>query len=87
MSRSRSSSSGARIGKTFPQLSKQENQSCPPLKVFTDTPGVAVVAPGFNPGDYLSDDVLFESGEVETFEYEPGKRLVRNEVMNRICRR
>jgi hypothetical protein len=25
--------------------------------VFTDTPGVAAVAPGFTPGDYPGDDV------------------------------
>jgi hypothetical protein len=78
MSRSRSSSSGARIGKTIPQLGEQEKQSCPPLKVFNDTPGVAAVAPGFNPGDYLSDDVLFESAKVEIFKYEHGKHLVRS---------
>ena len=47
--------------------------------MFTDTPGVAAVAPGFNPGDYLSDDVLFESAEQDPFKYEFGKRLVRTE--------
>jgi hypothetical protein len=47
--------------------------------VFTDTPGVAAVAPGFNPSDYLSEDVLFESAEVENFKNEHGKCLVRSD--------
>jgi hypothetical protein len=47
--------------------------------VFTDTPGVAAVAPGFNRGDYVSDDVHIESAEVDNFKYEHGKRLVRSD--------
>ena len=83
MSRSKSSSTGARSGKTIPQLSEQENQSCPPLKVFTDTPGVAAVAPSFTPGDYLGDDVQFEIAKVDTFKYQHGKRLVRSDDLER----
>ena len=84
MSRSRSSSTGARSGKTIPQLGEQEKQSCPLLKVFTDTPGVAAVAPGFNPGDYLGDDVHFEIAKpVDTFKYQHGKRLIRSDDLER----
>ena len=83
MSRSKSSSTGGRSGKPIPQLGEQEKQSCPPLKVFTDTPGVAAVAPGFTPGDYLGDDVQFEIAKVDTFKYQHGKRLVRSDDLER----
>jgi hypothetical protein len=82
MSRSKSSSSGARSGKTIPQLGEQEKQLCPPLKVFTDIandPGVAAGGLGLTLGDYLDDDVQFEMAEVVTFRSEHGKPLVKTE--------
>ena len=82
--RSGSTSSDARLaqrrsGKTISQLGEQAKQSCPPLKVSSDIvanhPGVL---PGTNLGDYLSDDVEFETLEaLEIFRYEHGKPLVK----------
>jgi hypothetical protein len=59
----RSGSSSSARGKTIPQLGEQKNQSCPPLKVFTDIandPGVAAADPGFTLADYLGDEVQFK---------------------------
>ena len=79
-----STSSDARLAqrrseKTIPQLGEQAKQSCSPLKVsgniITNHPGLL---PGTNLGDYLSDDVEFETLEVaEIFRYEYGKPLVK----------
>ena len=81
--RSGSTSSDARLaeqrsGKRIPQLGEQEKQSCPPLKVSSDIvanhPGMV---PGTNPGDYLGDDVIFQTAEVtKEYEYLHGKPLV-----------
>ena len=52
---------------------------CPPLKVSSDNvanlPGMV---PGTNPGDYLGDDVEFETMEVDEFRYQYGKPLVKD---------
>jgi hypothetical protein len=77
------SSSGARSGKTIPQLDEQEKQLCPPLKVFTDIandPGVVAGGLGITLGDYLGDDVQFEMAEV-AFRYEHRKPLVNPEQL------
>ena len=61
-----------------PQLGKQANQSCPPLKVSSDivanNPGLV---PGTNPADYLPDDAHFDTMEVDEFKYRHGKPLVK----------
>jgi hypothetical protein len=79
----RSGSSSSARGKTIPQLGEQKNQSCPPLKVFTDIandPGVAAADPGFTLADYLGDEVQFEMAEL-AFKFEHGKPLVRPEEL------
>jgi len=79
----RSGSSSSARGKTIPQLGEQKNQSCPPLKVFTDIandPGVAAADPGFTLGDYLGDEVQFEMAEL-AFKFEHEKLLVRPEQL------
>ena len=57
-----------RSGKKIPQLNEQAKQSCPPLKVSSDIvanfPGMV---PCTNPGDYMPDDALFDTMEVDTF--------------------
>jgi hypothetical protein len=67
-----------RSGKTIPQLGEQEKQSCPPLKVSSDIANHPGLLPGTNLGDYVGDDVQFETLEaVEIFRYEHGKPLVK----------
>ena len=67
------------VGKKFAQLGEQANQSCPPLKVSSDIvanhPGLV---PGTNLGDYLGDDVHFDTMEVDEFRYQYGKPLVKD---------
>jgi hypothetical protein len=83
----RSESSGSARGKTIPQLGEQKNQSCPPLKVFTDIandPGVAAADPaGFTLGDYIGDEVQFPMAEL-AYKYQHGKPLVRPEELPRL---
>ena len=61
-----------------PQLGEQVNQSCPPLKVSSDIvanqPGMV---PGTNPADYLSDDIEFETMEVDEFKFQHGQPVVK----------
>jgi hypothetical protein len=65
-----------RSANKIPQLGEEANHSCPPLKVSSDIianlPGML---PGTNPADYLSDDIEFETMEVDEFRYEYGKPL------------
>ena len=62
----------------IPQLGKQANQSCPPLKVTSEIianlPGMV---PDTDPGDYLGDDIEFETVEVDEFRYHYGKPLIK----------
>src|SRR4051794_23205782 len=63
-------------GEKVPQLGEQANQSCPPLKVFSDDIVVDGMAPGTKIGDYMSDDVQFELLE-EEYKYRYGHPLVK----------
>ena len=51
----------------------------PPLRVSSDIganyPGLL---PGTNPADYLSDDIVFDTMEVEEFRYQYRKPLVKD---------
>ena len=61
-----------------PQLGEQVKQSCPPLKVSSDIianhPGMV---PDTNSGDYMPDDALFDTMEVDGFKYRHGKPLIK----------
>ena len=60
------------------QLSEQAKQSCPPLKVFSDiVANLLRRVPDTNPGDYMPDDALFDTMEVDTFKFWHGKPLVK----------
>ena len=53
-------------GKKIAQLGEQANQSCPPLKVSSDiVTNHPVILPGTNLGDYLPDDVHYDTMEVD----------------------
>ena len=67
-----------RSGKKIPQLGEQENQSFPPLKVSSDIVENQPLLPGFTIGDYLPDDVEFETMEVDEFKYHYGKPLIKD---------
>jgi hypothetical protein len=62
-----------RKGKTVPQLGEQK-QSCPPLKVYNHPE----ILPGTNLGDYVSDDVHYDTMEVDEHKYHYGKPLVKD---------
>ena len=53
-----------------PQLGEQAKQTCPPLKVSSD---IVVnhmgMVPDTNPADYLTDDIEFETMEVDEFRF------------------
>jgi hypothetical protein len=77
----RPGSSSSASGKTIPQLGEQKNQSCPPLKVFTDIdydPGVAADDVGFTLGQLLGEEVEFPMAEL-AYRYQHGKPLVKPE--------
>jgi hypothetical protein len=75
---STASASRRRSGKTIPQLGEQEKQSCPPLKVSSDIANHPGLLPGTTLGDYVGDDVQFETAEVvKIFRYEHGKPLIK----------
>ena len=61
-----------------PHLCEQANQLCPPLKVSSNiVANHSGMVPGTNPADYLSDDIVFDTMEVEEFRYQYGKPLVK----------
>ena len=67
-----------RAGKKVAQLGKQANQSCPLLKVSSDTiANHPEILPNTNLGDYLPDDVHYDFLEVDEHRYEYGKPLVK----------
>ena len=59
-----------RAGKQIAQLGEQAKQSCPPLKVSSDIVANHLgMVPGTNPADYLTDDIEFETMEVDEFRF------------------
>ncbi|XP_044358667.1 uncharacterized protein [Triticum aestivum] len=67
-----------RRGKQILQLGEQAKQLCPPLNVSSDiVANLPGMLPGTNPGDYMPDDALFDTMEVDTLKYQHGNPLVK----------